>query len=298
MPMTDAQILAAIAPAADDRWRQLFGMPLWSTSDDADDEVVDALARRLYDLDVAVSFDWLTWYWPGRFPGGEGLASAPVADAVRMLASYLHGERAAAGAVRSGLVDGSIPAAINRLWDWYRESRVGSDAAFVDHAECSADGTYLWSYERRWAPGGALCWVGLNPGPGDRDAGSRPALRRVASWARREGCAAVVVVNLFSLRSADPRTLQAVDDDVVGDRTNDAIRAASRDAVITLAAWGASKMVRQRSPEVLALLDNPMCVGVNKNGEPRHPLYVPAATALVEYRPSEQTARIHSRAIA
>ena len=137
--MTDAEFLASIAPAADDRWRQLFGMPLWSTSDGAVDKIldtaVDALAQCLYDLDVAVSFDWMTWYWPGRFPGGEGLASAPVADSVRMLASFLHGERVAAGAIRSGLVDGSITAAINRLWDWYRESRVGGDAAFVDHAE-------------------------------------------------------------------------------------------------------------------------------------------------------------------
>ena len=69
-----------------------------------------------------------------------------------MLASYLHGDKVAGGAVRSGLVDGSIPASINRLWDWYRECRVGDDAAFVDHAEYSDDGTYLWSYERRWSP--------------------------------------------------------------------------------------------------------------------------------------------------
>ena len=296
--MTDAQILAAIAPAADDRWRRLFGMPLWSHPADVADEVIDALAQRLYDLDVAVSFDWMTWYSPGRYPGGEGLALAPVAESVRMLASYLHGERVAGGALRSGLVDGSILAAINRVWDWYRESRVGEDCAFVDHAEYSADGTYLWSYERRWAPGGALCWVGLNPGPGDHDAGSRPALRRVASWARREGCAAVVVVNLFSLRSTVATSLTAVHDDIVGDRTDETIRAASRDARITLAAWGANKMVRQRSGDVLELLDNPLCAGVNKNGEPRHPLYVPASTALVPYRPPKRTPPINARAIA
>ena len=296
--MTDAQVLDSIAPAADDRWRQLFGMPVWDNPVDAADMVVDALLQRLYDLDLDVSFDWLTWYSPGRYPGGEGLALAPVADSVRMLASYLHGDRVAAGALRSGLVDGSISASINRLWDWYRECRVGEDAAFVDHAEYSDDGTYLWSYERRWAPGGALCWVGLNPGPGDRDTGSRPALRRVASWARREGCAAIVVVNLFSLRSADPTTLQATTDDIVGDRTDATIHAASRDARITLAAWGANKMVRLRSAEVLELLDNPLCAGVNKNGEPRHPLYVPAKTPLVPYRPPEPTSRINARAIA
>ena len=85
---------------------------------------------------------------------------------------------------------------------------------------------------------------------------------------------------------------------MVGDRTDATIRAASRDALVTLAAWGATKMVRQRSAAVFELLDNPMCVGVTKNGEPRHPLYVPAATALVEYGPPEQTTRINARAIA
>ena len=139
----------------------------------------------------------------------------------------------------------------------------------------------------------------MNPGPGDRDAGSRPALRRVASWARREGCAAVVVVNLFSLRSTDRNVIaQQCTNDIVGDRTDETIRATSRDARITLAAWGASKMVRQRSTEVLELLDNPLCAGVNKNGEPRHPLYVPAATALVPYRPPERTSPINAKAIA
>ena len=72
--MTDAEILAAIAPAADDRWRRLFGMPLWSNPVGAADEVVDALVQLLYELDVGVSFDWMTWYWPGRYPGGEGPA--------------------------------------------------------------------------------------------------------------------------------------------------------------------------------------------------------------------------------
>ena len=97
-------------------------MPLWSRPVDATDDVIDALAQRLYDLDVAVSFDWMTWYSPGRYPGGEGLrAGTGRGGPSGCHESYLHGERVATGALRSGLVDGSILAAINRLWDWYRE---------------------------------------------------------------------------------------------------------------------------------------------------------------------------------
>ena len=130
-----------------------------------------------------------------------------------------------------------------------------------------------------------MCWVGFNPGTGDTDAGPRPTLRRVVSWARRAGCGGLVVVNLFSYRSTDPDSLMSADTDIVGEVTDDTIRVASRSAKVTLAAWGGHKVIRTRSNEVVPLLDNPMCAGVTKSGEPRHPLYVPAATALLPYRP-------------
>jgi hypothetical protein len=176
-----------------------------------------------------------------------------------------------------------MAAAIRRLWTWYRPA-VSGEGEFVDHAEYSPDGTYRWSYERRRAPGGTFCWVGLNPGTGDRDSGPRPTLRKVVGWAKREDCAAVTVVNLFSYRSTDPRALRATNTDIIGERTDDTIRAASRAAQVTLAAWGANKIVKHRSREVFEMLIDPMCVGVTKDGEPRHPLYVAASTPLTPYR--------------
>ena len=231
---------------------------------------VDELVRCLHELGVVVPFDRPSWYSPDRYPAGRGLESAPAADTVRLLASCSRGDRSSNGALVGGLDDGSVPAAVGRLWSWYRQA-VAGDHEFVDHAEYSADGVYRWSYERRWAPGATLCWVGLNPGTGDRDSGPRPTLRKVVAWAKREGCAAVSVVNLFSYRSTDPKALRRTHADVVGERTDEAIRAASRAAQVTLVAWGADKVVGRRSAEVLATLDDPVCVGVAKNGEPRHP---------------------------
>lgn len=144
---------------------------------------VDELLRHLYELGVIVPFNWPDWYSPDRFRGGQGLESASVADAVRLITSYVRGDRFSDGALAGGLIDGSIPAAIGRLWTWYRGA-VAGDEEFVDRADYSPDGLYRWSYERRWAPGGTLCWVGLNPGTGDRDAGPRPTLRRVVAWAK------------------------------------------------------------------------------------------------------------------
>ena len=208
---------------------------------------VDELVRCLHELGVVVPFDRPSWYSPDRYPAGRGLESAPAADTVRLLASCSRGDRSSNGALVGGLDDGSVPAAVGRLWSWYRQA-VAGDHEFVDHAEYSADGVYRWSCERRWAPGGAPCWVGLNPGTGDRDSGPRPTLRKVVAWAKREGCAALSVMNPFSYRSTDPKALRrtAHAADVVGERTDEAIRAASRAASranqVTLVAWGRTEL--------------------------------------------------------
>lgn len=281
---TDEEIIDAVAPPSDVRWHDLFAMPMWSDPTTAGDGEVAELIDRLYGLDVVVPFDWTEWYSPDRFPAGRGLAAAPVADAVRVLTSFVRGERFSDGAVIDGITTGSIPAAIDRLWQWYRDS-VAGDAPFVDRAEYSDDGVYRWTYERRWAPGATMCWVGLNPGTGDSDHGPRPTLRRVVSWATREGCGAVEVVNLFSFRSTDPDALRTTEVDIIGARTDAVIREASQRARVTLAAWGGDRAIGGRSDEVLALLRDPVCAGTTKKGQPRHPLFVPELTPLVAYPP-------------
>jgi hypothetical protein len=282
MMEVDAEIVGSLAAANDLRWRQLFEMPVWSELRAVTQGDVDQLIDIAYGLGLVAPFDWQAWYSPDRFPAGHGLAAASVADAVRLITAIVRGDRFSGGVLVEQIGDGSILAAVNRLWDWYRSTMVG-DTEYVDHADYSADGVYRWSVERRWAPGASLCWVGLNPGMGDHDHGPRPTLNRVVSWAKREGCSAVVVVNLFSFRSTDPRALRATSIDVVGELTDAAIVAASSDARVTLAAWGADKAVGTRSAAVLKLLRNPVCAGVTKNGEPRHPLYVAQSTPLVPY---------------
>jgi hypothetical protein len=279
---TDAEVLASIAPVDHTGWWDLFAMRMWTQTSSAVEDDIGVLVRRLYEVKVVVPCNWSDWYSPHRYPEGRGLEQAPVADAVRLITSYVRGDPFTDGVLMGGLRDGSLSAAVRRLWTWYRLA-VGSQGEFVDRADYSSDSVYRWWYERRWGPGGALCWVGLNPGTGDTDSGSRPTLRKVVAWARREGCAAVTVVNLFSYRSTDPRALQTAGIDIRGDRTDETIRSASQRAQVTLAAWGANKIAKQRGREVVGMLIDPMCVGVTKNGEPRHPLYVTTSAALTPY---------------
>lgn len=155
---------------------------------------------------------------------------------------------------------------------------------FTDSWQFSPDGVYRWWYERRWAPGPTLCFVGLNPSTGDTDGKPRPTLRKVVGWAKREGCGAVVVVNLFAFRATKPDALFSSGHDIVGHLNDEMIERCSRDASITLAAWGANPRARSRASEVLPLLTDPHCVGTAKFGAPLHPLYIASSTPLVPYR--------------
>ncbi len=147
----------------------------------------------------------------------------------------------------------------------------------------SDDGVYRWWYERRWSSDPTLCFVGLNPSTGDSDGGPRPTLRKVVGWARREGCGAVVVVNLFAFRATKPDDLFAADADIVGERCSETIRRRSAAAEVTLAAWGAHPQAQKRAEEVVPLLTNPQCVGKTRTGAPKHPLYIPASQAFEPY---------------
>jgi hypothetical protein len=158
---------------------------------------------------------------------------------------------------------------------------------FVDTSAYSDDGRDRWWYERRWAEGPALCWVGLNPSTGDTSGRPRPTLRKVVARAAEAGHSAVIVVNLFSWRATKPSDLAraAAEHDIVGDRTDEIIAAVSERAGLTLAAWGTHGSLQDRGRVVAEMLHRPLCLGRTKGGQPRHPLYVAATTPLVPYRP-------------
>jgi hypothetical protein len=41
-----------------------------------------------------------------------------------------------------------------------------------------------------------------------------------------------------------------------------------------LCGWGSFKQVVNRAPIVYPMLTNPVCLGVNADGNPKHPLYI------------------------
>jgi hypothetical protein len=152
----------------------------------------------------------------------------------------------------------------------------------------SPDHIYRYRLTRAWGTSGThATWIMLNPSTADHRADD-PTIRRCTKFTKAWGLDGLVVVNLFALRSADPRALLRHPAPVGAD--NDYfIRAAIHPWSVVVAAWGAHKITADRAAAVLEIIDQAGsgvgCLGTTKDGYPRHPLYLPDTTELEEYQP-------------
>jgi len=147
--------------------------------------------------------------------------------------------------------------------------------------------THRYLLTRNWQPDlPVMTWVMLNPSTADAFADD-PTIRRCITFARREGCGGIEVVNLFALRSTDPRELRR-HPDPVGPLNDEHIAGACPAGRTVVAAWGTHASLISRACTVAWMLAEagvPLhCLGTTRQGHPRHPLYVPAATPLEPYQ--------------
>jgi hypothetical protein len=160
------------------------------------------------------------------------------------------------------------------------------DLLEVREAVFSDDRAYRYSLSRIWDQAvPALVVIGLNPSSADARLDDA-TVRRVRGFAHREQRGGLIMVNCFGLRSTNPKALYKAEDPVGPD--NDAhLRSAMTAGAPVVAAWGPSGTLHGRAGAVLAIareLEVPIsCLGRTRNGHPRHPLYLPADTALEPY---------------
>jgi len=148
-------------------------------------------------------------------------------------------------------------------------------------------GTHRYLLTRSWASGGTAVFVMLNPSTADAQMDD-PTIRRCVGFARREGCGGLVVVNLFALRSTDPRAL-TVHPDPAGPENDAVILEWGLRGGPVIAACSASGRLHRRNMTVTALLADAgvelWCLGRTADGSPRHPLYVRADASLIRLAP-------------
>lgn len=167
-------------------------------------------------------------------------------------------------------------------------------AGGVASAVFDTGGRYRYLLTRVWDPSLPLaCWIMLNPSTASATT-TDPTLTRVVTFTAQAGCGGLAIVNLFALRSVDPRAL-AHDKDPVGPYNDLFIRRTIRETTGPLiAAWGAQGTLHDRHTAVLALLQQtgavPHCYGTTSDTsgyQPRHPLYLRGNTTLTPYTPGQ-----------
>lgn len=151
------------------------------------------------------------------------------------------------------------------------------------------DRVYRYALLRRWAYGPLALWVMLNPSTADAFSEDSTS-RRVISFSRAWHCGGMIAVNLFGLRSTDPRALRTHDSPVGPDNDRVISWHLSADGPLVgpvVAAWGVHGALNGRDQKMLQLLAEHgrrvRCLGLTSKGHPRDPLYVPNSATLTDF---------------
>jgi len=129
-------------------------------------------------------------------------------------------------------------------------------------------------------------FVLLNPSQADENVGD-PTVRRCMAYARRWNCSGLTVLNIFALRSTDPKALYthhepigSENDYYIGRTIRQAYLRSPADPIV-ICGWGAHGRFKDRGKRVLSLLREqlakpPCALRLLSDGTPAHPLYLPA----------------------
>jgi hypothetical protein len=129
----------------------------------------------------------------------------------------------------------------------------------------------------------SMCFIMLNPSTADAEEDD-PTIRRCMSFARREQCLSMFVVNLFAFRTPYPKLLIKAADPI-GSENDTYTKDICNQSDFVIAAWGSHPFARERAEYVMNMLGDVSlkCLGVTKDGWPRHPLYVSGDTKLEDW---------------
>lgn len=176
----------------------------------------------------------------------------------------------------------------------------GREGEMERTARISDDGAYRYYLTRRWGPkAGYVVWVMLNPSTADGLVDD-PTIRRCIGFTKGWGYDALAVVNLYALRSTDPKAL-LTHPSPVGHENHQHVKRWLNGADLAVAAWGAftvpkhversdwqGRLARPSIESYCRDYGTPLrCLGTTKSGDPRHPLYVRGDVALQPYGPWE-----------
>lgn len=134
----------------------------------------------------------------------------------------------------------------------------------------------LW---RRFASGNRFVnFIMLNPSEAD-ESYNDPTITRCIQFAKDWNFDGLIVSNLFSICTPYPKNISKHDKNLSA-LNKQYITFAVEHSEQTICAWGNHGSINKRSKKFKELLKNHelYCLDMNKNGEPKHPLYIKRET--------------------
>jgi hypothetical protein len=137
----------------------------------------------------------------------------------------------------------------------------------------------LWRFWDKSKP--LIMFIGLNPSTANEDKDDA-TIRRVISMAKQWGYGGVYMMNCFPFISTDPIYLK----DCGNIKENDCfLQTIGELCECVVFAWGSFDIVVEKSRDIALtqMFPNAKALIKNKDGSPRHPLYVPSTVELVKW---------------
>jgi hypothetical protein len=133
--------------------------------------------------------------------------------------------------------------------------------------------TRIWDHEKP-----PVAFIGLNPSTAN-ESQDDPTIRRVVRFSRSFGYGRVNMLNLFSYVTPYPHLLKECEDPI--GYNDEYLKYYCRNTDVVFA-WG-NFDVFGRDKEVMKFFPIAYCLGKNKNGSPKHPLYLRSDTQLIKF---------------
>lgn len=141
---------------------------------------------------------------------------------------------------------------------------------------------YRYALERLWGEPPYPTFIGFNPSTADAKVDD-PTIRRLIGFASDWGYGGFTIVNLYAYISANPKAVHTAEEPIGPNNYPHLDRAINLGGPV-IAIWGAQGKADGRDRRVIDLADRRgiplLCMGHNKDGSPRHPLYLPNGTML------------------
>ena len=149
----------------------------------------------------------------------------------------------------------------------------------IRRAEFSIDKKEWYSLKREWDKSkNKILYIMLNPSLAD-DKNDDPTIRRLISFTKKYNYGGFLVGNIFTTITPNPKEIDKSKG--ISDKNFEKLLKLINKVDQIVYAWGDNI----EEPQLLKeLVLNPKCFGKNLNGSPKHPLYLPSETKLINFR--------------